>query len=117
MTHEMKLNPRPFSLMAEGKKTIELRLYDEKRQKIQIGDTLAFSNTEAPEQSIVTTVVALHRFPDFEALYRELPLEKCGYATEEIATASPQDMEEYYTKQEQMRYGVVGIELVVKVSP
>ena len=33
-THAMNLNPAPFEMIKRGAKTIELRLFDEKRQKI-----------------------------------------------------------------------------------
>ena len=46
MRHRMKLKPEPFQKMREGKKTIELRLYDEKRQKVQVGDQIEFMNLE-----------------------------------------------------------------------
>ena len=36
MTHSMQLTPSPFQMIKEGTKTIELRLVDEKRRKIQI---------------------------------------------------------------------------------
>ena len=45
MTHYMNLNPQPFEMIAQGKKTIELRLLDEKRKKIAAGDVLIFTNT------------------------------------------------------------------------
>ena len=32
MTHEMRLHDEPFNLIKNGTKTIELRLYDEKRR-------------------------------------------------------------------------------------
>lgn len=38
MIHHMKLKPIPFHQMKGGAKTIELRLYDPKRQQIKIGD-------------------------------------------------------------------------------
>ena len=38
MEHTMNLNAHPFEMMRSGKKTIELRLYDEKRRKISVGD-------------------------------------------------------------------------------
>ena len=57
---------------------------------------------------------ALHVFKDFEELYTVLPLEKCGYSSGEIATASPDDMLVYYTKEQIEKYGVVGIEIEVK---
>ena len=33
-------------MIRDGKKTIELRLYDEKRKMISIGDSITFVNTE-----------------------------------------------------------------------
>ena len=36
MKHEMNLNRKPFESIKNGSKTIELRLYDEKRQKLNI---------------------------------------------------------------------------------
>ena len=36
MVHNMKLNESPFEKIKAGTKTIELRLYDEKRRKIQL---------------------------------------------------------------------------------
>ena len=41
----MKLHPAPFEMIKSGKKTIELRLYDEKRRKIKVGDEIIFTNT------------------------------------------------------------------------
>ena len=39
----MKLNKEPFEKIKSGEKTIELRLYDEKRRKIKAGDTICFN--------------------------------------------------------------------------
>lgn len=44
--HSMNLNPSPFEMIKSGRKTIELRLYDEKRQCIEVGDYITFANTE-----------------------------------------------------------------------
>lgn len=109
MTHEMKLDPKPFESIASGKKTIELRLYDEKRQKIAVGDTVIFSNRTVGE-TIRVKVLALHRFPSFKELYDTLPLEKCGYCKSEITADSYKDMLKYYKESDQLLYGVVGIE-------
>ena len=111
MTHFLNLSPCPFENIQSGRKTIELRLYDEKRSQIQVGDTLVFVHTEDATQTLTATVTGLHRFPDFAALYAALPLDKCGYLPEEIATASPEDMNVYYSAEKQSRYGVVGIEI------
>ncbi|MBE6960485.1 MAG: 23S rRNA (uracil(1939)-C(5))-methyltransferase RlmD [Ruminococcaceae bacterium] len=110
--HEMKLKPSPFEKIKSGQKTIELRLYDEKRQQIKVGDGITFTNTSTGEQ-VRAIVRKLHRFDSFAELYRTLPLLQCGYTAEDVDKAHPSDMEQYYSTEEQEKYGVVGIELCV----
>ena len=107
MTHSMQLQPSPFEMIKDGTKTIELRLFDEKRRKIQIGDTISFTNTETRE------VLELYVFDSFETLYSRLPLLECGYTKEDVDTASPDDMNAYYPKEMQQQYGVVGIRIAL----
>jgi len=111
MTHTMKLKDDPFNKIASGRKTIELRLYDEKRQAIRVGDWIEFTKISNPAKKLMTEVTALHRFPSFQALYDALPLKKCGYSGVALKHASYKDMEQYYSPEEQAQYGVVGIEL------
>ena len=40
MIHKMKLNENPFERIKNGTKTVEFRLYDEKRQQVKIGDKI-----------------------------------------------------------------------------
>lgn len=108
--HQMKLHSSPFAMIKSGQKTIELRLLDEKRRQIKVGDTITFTNT-ATGETLTKTVTKLHCFDSFEALYRALPLLQCGYTQADIATAHYRDMEAYYSAEEQAMYGVVGIEL------
>lgn len=108
----MNLYPEPFEMIRCGQKTIELRLNDEKRQQIKIGDTIEFTHTETREK-IAAKVVYLHKYSSFAELYRELPLLKCGYTNEDISTAKPEDMDLYYTPEQQTKYGVLGIEIRV----
>lgn len=108
--HKMKLRPAPFAKIKSGAKTIELRLYDEKRQKIREGDVIEFTCTEGGEK-IRANVRKLHRFDSFAELYQTLPLLQCGYTADDVDQAQPSDMEAYYSVEEQRKYGVVGIEL------
>lgn len=114
-TFQMRLAPSPFAKIKAGRKTIELRLNDEKRREICVGDKIVFTNIDSGER-LVTEVIALHPFESFEALYSALPLDKCGYNQEEIPNASPADMAAYYTTAQQMEHGVLGIELRVLKS-
>ena len=111
MTHNMNLHAAPFDNIARGIKTIELRLYDEKRRRIKVGDEIVFTHSKDFARTLHCRVIALHIFPSFEELYSTLPLLKCGYTEDDIDTAAPADMDLYYSKEKQEKYGVVGIEI------
>ena len=111
MTHTMQLTPAPFELIKSGRKTIELRLYDDKRRKIQIGDNIVFVHTENPEETLEVKVTDLFVFDSFAALYDQLPLLECGYTEADIGSASSKDMDVYYPAEMQEKYGVVGIKI------
>ncbi len=109
--HQMKLHTEPFKMIKSGEKTIELRLYDEKRQKIKIGDEIVFINNISGE-ALKKRVCGLHIFASFDELYSALPLLRCGYTEQNLSEAKAADMEKYYSIEEQTKYGVVGIELI-----
>ena len=108
---DMKLQKEPFDAIQTGFKTIELRLYDDKRRKLQKGDTIVFSCLEDNTKTIQKKVSKIHVFSNFADLYSNLPLLKCGYTPFTLQKASANDMREYYTDEQQKKYGVVGIEL------
>lgn len=116
MKHKMKLRSQPFNMIRSGQKTFELRLYDEKRQQLQENDEIEFRCLDRNEAPFVVRVIALHRFENFVDLYASLPLLKCGYTSETISNATPDDMNQYYSVEEQAQYGVVGIEVKLKQS-
>ena len=106
--HEMRLHNEPFVLIKNGTKTIELRLNDEKRRQIKVGDIITFTNRSNNEQ-ISTVVINLHKYDSFEELYKHFDKVEMGYAEDEPAESK--DMEAYYSKEEQDKYGVLGIEI------
>lgn len=108
MKHILRLNNGPFELMKNGTKTVELRLNDEKRKLINENDFIEFENRSTGEK-IEVTVVKLHKYNSFEELYKHFDKVSMGYASDE--EANPIDMEEYYSKEEQANYGVLGIEI------
>ncbi len=109
--HVMNLTPLPMQEIRAGRKTIELRLYDDKRKLISVGDTIKFISTEDSNDTLRVTVTNLFVFTSFAELYKHLPLLKCGYNDDNINAASPDDMDIYYPKEKQNQYGVVGIEI------
>ena len=113
MIHRMRLNAAPFDAIASGEKTIELRLFDEKRRAIRVGDEIEFECVGDSDRRVARQVIALHVFRSFDELYAALPLEKCGYTAYEVGAglARAEDMREYYSSEDEARWGVVGIEL------
>ena len=108
MIHNMKLHKEPFELIKSESKTIELRLYDEKRRLIKPGDCIEFLNTSNNE-IIAVMVKNLHIYASFTELYMDFDKISLGYLENE--EANPEDMELYYSKENIEKYGVVGIEI------
>ncbi|WP_440449265.1 ASCH domain-containing protein [Ruminococcus intestinalis] len=109
----MRLNPAPFAMIESREKTIELRLNDEKRRKLNRKDLITFVNTEDSLKTITAEVIDIYKYKSFKELYADLPLLKCGYTKEDVKTASPEDMLAYYSAKHQEKYGVLGIEIKV----
>lgn len=109
-THRLKLHPEPFAAIVSGRKTIESRLYDEKRRKIQLGDCIIFTNVENPSQTITVTVVGLLRYATFHDLFSHNDPRKFGSKNIEWLECQ---MNEFYSLDEQLQESVVGIEFVL----
>ena len=69
--HSMKLFNEPYEQIKIGKKDIELRLFDEKRQLVKIGDLISFKNINTNEE-IVAECIELHRAETFQELFQRL---------------------------------------------
>lgn len=113
MTHYMKLHPEPMKKIISGKKTIEMRLYDEKRKQITKSDVIIFSDLTDNNIKITTEVINIYHFSSFYELYSNFDKVSLGYNENEFA--DPLDMEQYYTKENIMKYGVIGIEIILKL--
>lgn len=113
MKHEMKLNNEPFNLIKLGTKIIELRLNDEKRSILKINDIIEFTNITTKEK-LITYIEDLYRYDSFEELYKHFDKIDMGYSINE--EANPKDMEKYYSKEEENKYGVVGIKIRKKIG-
>lgn len=107
--HCMSLQDEYYSKIAKGEKTVELRLYDEKRRSVKAWDAIIFSNVSAPDQTITVEVVALHVFDSFKELFSSLPVEACGFKS----TQDYNIMDSFYSASDQALWGVVGIEFKV----
>ena len=105
MIHFMKLKENPFERIKNGTKTIEFRLYDEKRKQIKIGDKIEFSKIPELKEKIVVEVLDLYKDVSFEELFNKLFTDK-----EEIKRKT-HAMLQFYTHEQEKEYGVVGIKI------
>ena len=53
VNHVMRLAPSPFEMIEAGTKTIELRLFDEKRRNLHVGDVIEFIHTENSSKTLL----------------------------------------------------------------
>ena len=109
-THQLKLATKPFNAIISGNKTIESRLYDTKRQKIQIGDRIIFTNRDNSEQTVTAEVVGLLRYATFRDLFSHNNPRKFGGDNVEWLE---NQISEFYSIEDQKIYGVIGIEFKV----
>ena len=107
-THKMNLQPRYFNFIKDGTKRIELRLYDEKRSQIELGDTIEFANPEGDK--FTARVIGLLRYQTFAELFKDFDiavLADASMSKDELLNV----LGEFYTPEDQAKYGVVGIKL------
>jgi hypothetical protein len=105
MTHKMNLQDKYFDFIKNGTKRIELRLNDEKRQQIKIGDSIEFSNEK---YKFTTKVIGLLKYQDFKTLFNDFGIEILADKTmtkEELLGV----LSEFYTPEKQEKFGVLGI--------
>ena len=107
---EMKLREEPLLQIKNGEKTVELRLYDEKRRTVEIGDEISFSKYENANDKILVRVMGLYREKSFLSLFASKKiLSDSGFfdcSAEEAASL----MRKYYSEEDEMKYGVLAIE-------
>lgn len=110
MVHEMKLQPEYFNFMLNGTKRIELRLNDEKRQQIKVGEIIKFMKEPELNESFNAKVIQLLIYDSFESMFNDFDIDilsdKSMTKKELINT-----LEQFYTKEKQEQYGVLGIRI------
>ena len=108
MLHKMKLQEDPFERIKNGTKTVEFRLYDEKRQTIQIGDEIEFSKLPELQEKLLVKVIDLYKEKSFEKLFK-----KVFVGEDEKIIEKAKSMNRFYAPEQEKEYGVVGIKIEV----
>ena len=108
MMHYLNLQPIPFDKIKSGHKKVEMRLFDERRKALKVGDLITFTNNDT-EETLVVEILKLTSFKNFEELYAHYDKADLGYNKNEVA--NPDDMLIYYPKEKIEEYGALAIEI------
>lgn len=109
MTHYSVVAAGPFEQIKTGTRVIEPRVNDSAHQAIRPGDLIVLKKRGTQEE-LVAKVVGVLRYPSFVELLQAYPPARFGVNNERELLA---DMRRYYTPDQEMAHGVLGIKLHV----
>ena len=104
----MKVISKYFDCINNGTKKIEIRLNDEKRKNIKIGDEIVFEDLDNQERKVKVKVTNLYYKDTFNDLLNKFDVSIFGDSNttkEELLDT----LNKIYSKEEQEKYGIVGI--------
>lgn len=110
MIHIMKLKEQYFNCIKDGSKKYEIRLNDEKRQLIKVGDFIEFQKEPELEEKIIVKVEELLYFNNFNELLNKLDisiLAPSNVSKEDLNN----DLNRFYPIDKQEQFGVLAINL------
>lgn len=113
MKYIMKLNPKYFEYMKNGTKRVEIRLNDEKRKDLKIGDEIIFQKEPELKEELYTQIVSLNIKRNFKELIEELDVSEYSDKSESEGKFL-KDLYKFYTKEQEEKYGVVGIQIKIR---
>jgi ASC-1-like (ASCH) protein len=107
----MKLIAEPFDRVKNGKKIIEVRLFDDKRKAIKLGDLITFLKLPNLDESITTEVVGLSRFNSFKKLFSVFGTNPFGHPENKTIEEQVLGMRDAYSEESEKKFGVLGIHI------
>ena len=103
------LHPEVFDIVLNKDKDVEIRVNDEKRRKLNIGDTLVFLNRSNEEEQIKATITNLVYFNNFLEVADYYDMKRI-YLEDTTKEEYINLMKKFYSDEEVEKYGVVAIE-------
>jgi ASC-1-like (ASCH) protein len=97
-----------FESIKKGKKKVEVRLNDEKRRKIKIGDTIEFIKVPEENETLIVQVTELKTYDTFKVMYEDIPFRDfdCeGWTMEDMIEGTY----EIYTPELEKQWGALAI--------
>lgn len=123
-TFVMHLAAEPFEKVKAGTKTVEIRLFDDKRNEVDIGDYIEFIKSGDENERVIRRVADVEIWQSFEnafsrACYENKKRVEClRYTPEQLGSPAGSDLKslvggmyKYYNKAEERKHGVIAFTL------
>tara|TARA_Y100000034_G_scaffold62811_1_gene76081 strand:- start:289 stop:621 length:333 start_codon:yes stop_codon:yes gene_type:complete len=107
----MKLTEDPFQRIKNEKKIIEVRLFDDKRRSINIGDEITFLKLPGLKESVKTEVRGFSIFNSFKELFSFFGTSPFGHPENMKTEEQVLGMREVYSEEDEEKHKVVGIHI------
>lgn len=111
MIHAMKLLKDSFEKIKLGKRTVEIRLFDEKRKILRVGDIIEFSKLPSLHEKLQVKILELVYYDTFEDMVKYLGMEPLGHNKDFSIEKFLESMYNIYFKEEEKEFGVLAIRL------
>lgn len=108
MIHKMGLYGEYFQSIIEGRKKVEVRLNDEKRRKIKVGDTIEFIKVPQQDETLKVQVTGVIKYDTFKEMYEDIPFidfDCEGWTMKEMIDGTY----EIYTPEQEKEWGALAI--------
>ena len=107
----MQLQVLPFHQIEAGTKNLEIRLFDEKRRNMKVGDTIEFYSAQNSTNTCRKTIVAITYAKSLLELFHQVSLENAGWPQATLPEKAVADMRKYYPEEDENRWGAVALHL------
>lgn len=108
MEMKVHLHEDVFEIVKKGIKNVEVRVNDEKRRKLKVGDTLIFLKRPLEDEEIHAKVIGLDYYDNFSELVDHYEMKRI-YLENYTKEMYLKEMSRFYTDEEQAENGVVAI--------
>lgn len=108
MIHKMGLYGEYFQSIIEGEKKVEVRLNDERRRKINVGDMIEFIKVPQQDEILKVHVTGIRKYDTFKKMYEDIPFKDfdCeGWTLNEMIDGTY----EIYTPEQEKEWGTLAI--------
>ena len=106
------LHPEVFDIVLNKDKDVEIRVNDEKRRKLNIGDTLVFLKRPDDKEEVKAIITNLVYFNSFLEVTNYYDMKRI-YLEDTTKDEYINLMKKFYSNEEVEKYGVVAIEFKI----